>query len=104
MKVIHTPATAYVSTSSRYANSRVIQYRENKLLTFETYKKIRSNVASSTDQWMQINYYYEYRPDLVSAEVYGVPDLWWRLLEANSMKDIMEFKVGVNIRLPGNIF
>jgi hypothetical protein len=40
----------------------------------------------------------------VSLETYGVVDYWWKILEANNMKDIFDFKSGVNIRLPGSIF
>lgn len=55
------------------------------------------------DQFMEITPEIEYRPDLVSADVYGTPDFWCILMEANGMKDIMEFKKGRNIRLPGNV-
>ena len=100
-----TTASAYVSPSSRYVNSKVIQYTENRLLTFETYKKAnRVSLFSASDQWMEIEPAYEYRPDLVSVEIYGTPDFWWRILESNGMKDIMEFKAGVTIRLIGNVF
>lgn len=103
-KILSNRATAYVGSSSRYVNSKVMQYTENNLLTFETYKKIRVSAFTESDQWMEITAAYEYRPDLISAEIYGAPDFWWRLMEANDMKDIMEFKRGINIRLPGNVF
>jgi hypothetical protein len=39
----------------------------------------------------------------VSYEFYGTPDYWWRIMELNGMKDIMEFRTGVNIIISGNI-
>ena len=46
----------------------------------------------------------EFRPDLVSKEKYGVPDFWWKILEANKMKDIFEFRAGKTIILPENVY
>ena len=45
----------------------------------------------------------EYRPDLVSNRVYGTPDFWWRIMEANNIKDVFEFKAGLNLRIPGSV-
>lgn len=95
-------ARRYVNASSRYAGSKVIQYTEDKHITFETYKRKRV-LPGPEDQWLEITKAVEYRPDLVSAELYGAPDFWWRLLEYNGMKDVLEFKAGKNIRIPGDI-
>lgn len=91
-----------VKASSRYINSDVWNYTENKFLTFGIYKKPKRK-PSGDEQWMEITTDYEYRPDLVAYEVYGSPELWWSIMEFNGMKDILEFKTGVNIMLPGNI-
>lgn len=92
-------ATRFVPASSRYANSSVIYYTENKLLTFKTYKKQPTRL-SQQDKYYVITAGYEYRPDLVSNKVYGIPDFWWRIMEANNIKDIFDFKTGLNIRIP----
>jgi hypothetical protein len=42
----------------------------------------------------------EHRPDLVSFDHYGHVDNWWRILEANNIKDIWDFKAGTTIILP----
>lgn len=91
--------TRFVPASSRYENSTVIYYTENKLLTFKIYKKQPIRL-SSQDKYYVITAGYEYRPDLVSTKVYGLPDFWWRIMEANNLKDIFEFKTGLNIRIP----
>ena len=70
-------ASNLVSSSSRYISSSVLYYGENKFVTFETY--------------------------LVSFDYYGFSDVWWRILEANNMRDIFDFTVGKTIILPENI-
>jgi isocitrate lyase len=95
----------FVTPSSRYAGSAIVYYTDNKLLTFETYKKNKKTIDSTSKN----NKYYvvtpgtEYRPDLVAAEAYGSTDFWWKIMEANDIKDIFNFKAGLNIRLPDAI-
>jgi len=36
----------------------------------------------------------------VSHEYYGHVDNWWKILEANQIKDIWDFKAGITIMLP----
>jgi hypothetical protein len=91
----------YVVSTSRYVNSRVIYYGNDKKMTFNTYKK---NIISESedDKYMLITAGLEYRPDLVSQKVYFTPDYWWRIMEANDINDILDFKAGRTIRLPVN--
>lgn len=96
------PAKVYVEQTSRYRKSKVIHYTEDKKITFETYKKMGKPITGK-EQWLEITKPVEYRPDLVSEEVYGTPELWWSIMEFNGMKDILEFKAGINVRLPGSI-
>ncbi len=93
----------FVPVTSRYANQTVVYYTERKLLTYKTYKKA-TYTTSQKDRFMVVNKYYEYRPDLVSFDVYGTPDFWWKVLEANNINDVFNFKAGLNIRLPGSVF
>jgi len=95
-------AAQYVSSTSRYKSSDIIYYSENNLLTFKIYKK-RPMQFGTSDKWFEITPDVEYRPDLVSFDFYGVPDFWWKIMEMNRMKDILEFRAGRNIRLPGSI-
>jgi hypothetical protein len=93
----------FVTASSRYATSDVLYYTENKLLTFATYKKA-AQPLSKQDKYAIITPGTEYRPDLVSQKAYGTVDFWWKILEANGMKDVWEFKAGTNIRIPNSFF
>lgn len=95
-------ANALVSAGSRYLDSTVYYYGERNIITFETYKRKPYEVVGD-EKVMLINKGVEYRPDLVSYDYYGFPDMWWKILEANNMSDIFEFKSGRTIILPGSI-
>lgn len=89
---------AYTTTSSRYAMTPVIIY-EGKA-TYPVYRK-RYSPFGPQDRHYEITKETEYRPDKVSHRFYGTPDYWWKVMEMNGMKDILEFKAGRNIVLPG---
>lgn len=93
----------FVSRISRYVSSKVIYYSDERILTFETYKKEKYK-PDPNDQVAVIPAGMEYRPDLVSREKYGMSDFWWKIMEVNNIKDVMEFKAGRTIILPGNIY
>ena len=89
----------FVAPTSRYSNSKVLLWSDKHILTFATFK--RSTIPlSDSDKYTVITKSTEFRPDLVSQDAYGFPDFWWRILIANNMQDIFEFKVGTNIRVP----
>lgn len=96
------PASHFVSPDSRYLQSTVYYYTDRKLLTFGTYKRGVYR-PSRKDQYWIIEKGYEYRPDLVSNKKYGSSDFWWRIMEVNGMKDILEFKTGTNIMIPNSV-
>lgn len=89
----------YAGPTSRYATTPVIKY-EGKL-TYPIYKKKKLGI-SPQDQHYEITREMEYRPDLVALTFFGAPDFWWRIMEINGMKDILEFRAGRNIILPGS--
>lgn len=92
----------FVTQSSRYAASQLIYYGELHKMTFETYKR-QEVKYSNDDKFTIIPPGWEYRPDLASKYMYGTVDYWWKIMEMNGMKDIMEFKSGTNIRLPMSV-
>ena len=93
----------FVPVTSRYYGTDVIYYSDQKLITFPTYKK-KTYTPSTDDKVAAITPGMQYRPDLVSNKVYGVPDFWWKIMEVNGIKDVFDFKAGLTIRLPQNIF
>lgn len=95
-------ASAFVDFSSRYINSKVLYYGDDNLTTFETYKRPGLRLTKS-DRFYLITASTQFRPDLVSNLAYSDPSYWWKIMEANQMKDISEFKQGVTIRIPASI-
>jgi hypothetical protein len=93
------PAQSIVTPVSRYTKQVVIYYGENKLLAFNTYNR-KVYVPKGDEKVMLVTKGVEYRPDLVSQDFYGFPDNWWRILEANGMIDVWQFKAGMTIMLP----
>jgi len=91
----------YVDQMSRYINSTVEYYSTpiTQYITFSTYKK-QPQTVSSKDTFTVLNKKYEYRPDKLANDVYLDSRLWWRIMEANNIKDIFDFKAGINIRIP----
>lgn len=95
--------TKYVTPTSRYINSTVLYYGDKNNITFSTYKR-SENYDNSSDKFTVIPAGMEYRPDLISKKAYGVPDFWWKIMEANNIKDIFDFKSGLTIRIPNAFF
>ncbi len=102
-QIVETDIKPPVNVTSRYYDSTVIYYGQQNVLTYKTYRR-KSYPPSSEDRFMVISKTREFRPDLVAWEEYGVVSLWWKILEANGLKDIYDFRAGLNIRLPSNIF
>ena len=92
-------ATSVVTPGSRYRDQTVIYYGERRFLTFATYVR-KPYVPSGSERVMVVTKGLEYRPDLASHDFYGFPDNWWRILEANGMSDVYEFKAGKTVILP----
>lgn len=96
-------AKRFVPVTSRYSDTPVIYYTEKNLLTFTIYKKKQTPI-NQKDKYYVITAGTEYRPDLVSQKAYGTVDFWWKIMEANDIKDVFDFKAGLNIRIPDAVF
>lgn len=94
--------SSFVSGSSRFFTSPIIYYGDRNIITFKTYTR-KPPLFTGKDKFMIINKGQEYRPDLVSYRAYGTVDFWWKIMEANQIYDIFDFKAGVTIRIPGAI-
>jgi hypothetical protein len=102
IKRANIPTSQVVSGLSRYQSQTVIYYGEQKLIAFDTYIR-KKYVASGKERVMLLTKGIEYRPDLVSFDVFGTTDAWWKILEANHMQDIWEFKAGTTIIIPDSV-
>lgn len=59
--------------------------------------------AQSDDILMQINNTYQYRPDLLSYDLYQTPNLWWVFYQRNPntlTQPPFDFEQGVRIYIP----
>ena len=97
-----TTASTYASPNSRYLDSIVYYYGDQNKITYETYKR-KDIEETSNDRYAILESKYQWRPDRFAADVYGNKNLWWKIMEANNIYDIHDFKTGVQIRIPGNI-
>lgn len=94
------PTNSVAVANSRYLrNQNVIYYGEQRFITYDLYIRIPYE-RTGNEQIMVITKGVEYRPDLVSFDFYGFPDSWWKILEANKMKDVFQFQTGKTIILP----
>lgn len=92
-------SSGLVTSLSRYVPSTVIYWGDLRKITFKTYIRQPYTVTGS-EKVMLITPGNEYRPDLVSFDVYGTVDLWWRIMEVNAIYDVFDFKSGMTIILP----
>ena len=63
----------------------------------------RAIPKEADDQLMLINQTYQYRPDLLAFDLYGVAGLWWVFYQRNPntlTAPPMDFKAGTLIYLP----
>ena len=96
-------ASTFVPVGSRYHQSEVVYYGENKYITYPIYKKDENVDSGGKSKYTVINKSSEFRPDLISAEFYGTTMFWWKIMESNGIKDIYDFKSGLSIRIPPNV-
>lgn len=101
--VVDLPQRNFVDGESRYLSSTMMYYGEKNFLTFETYKRSPFQ-SSNNDRHYVITKGTEYRPDLVARRAYGNVSLWWKIMEANRIFDIYDFKAGRNIIIPDALF
>lgn len=47
----------------------------------------------SASDYVKLESQYHHRPDLLSQDMYGTPDLWYMILHINDIPSIIDFKV-----------
>ena len=86
-------AKRFVTATSRYAESQVLLYGKDRLLTFASYKR-KPYVPSDSDRFAVVPPGEEYRPDLTAFRAYGIVDYWWLLMEVNNFAGFGKNDVG----------
>jgi hypothetical protein len=87
---------AYYSNNSPWYNTQVKQNYLDVLT-------IRPVAAQTSDFLYTIESQYNYRPDLLAADLYGDPGLWWVFIQRNldTLQDpIFDFVAGTQIHIP----
>lgn len=90
------------AASSNYTNKSpwfITPIRNGALDLF----RIRPVSAEPDDYLYQIDPQYNYRPDLLSFDLYGTPKLWWVFSQRNmdAIQDpVFDFKTGTYIFIP----
>lgn len=77
--------------------------QKNVFIEYLDVLNLRTIPKDETDEIVAIESKHNERPDLLSTELYGTPDLWWVLTLANMdlIKDpIFDFTTGKEIRTP----
>jgi len=99
IQILTTPVSKFVLPTSRYNSCQVMLWSEKGVLTLTTYK--RTPITEQPDDMFRVlSKGEEYRPDKTSFAAYDTVDFWWRIMEANNIKDIFDYKAGLNIRIP----
>jgi Base plate wedge protein 53 len=91
-------AVVYDKSSPYYGTAQVTKY-----VNYLDFWKGVYILPQSTDSLVKLDARYHIRPDLLSSEVYGTPNLWWifMLRNPNVIKDpIYDFVTGIMIYVP----
>jgi hypothetical protein len=96
---LYTDKSSVLKKNSRYVQGGDSDVFPNSIGWWEKRSDILTDQAD--DIQMTLTMLYQGRPDLVSYQVYGRPDLAWLVLQYNNIVDINEeFVAGVVIQLP----
>jgi hypothetical protein len=92
---------AYVNipAGSRYATTQQVA-RKVDYLDYWNWNTLQ---VSPNDSAVVLDRKYQYRPDLLSYDVYGTVDLWWVFMVTNPdviHDPIYDFKAGILITIP----
>lgn len=88
---------ATISETSRYAGgiNTVINGR-NYILT----KKLINVPENTDDFYITLEQSNEFRPDIISNQVYEDPNYGWAIMEVNNISNFFELKSGTRLRIP----
>lgn len=92
MPTIYSKASPYYNTEQK-----------NDLIPYLDFMNFRDISADDTDIAMTVNTKFHQRPDLLSNDLYGTPDLWWIFIvrNPNQMSDpIHDLVTGLDLYVP----
>lgn len=87
--------------NSRYRGSTITSVNTTEGLQNYTILKLPIEVPETEyDFYISIDSSNEFRPDILSNQVYGTPDYGWALLEINTLRSFKDLKLQARLRVP----
>lgn len=91
---------AYIQ-GSRYRGSTITSVTTSEGLQNYTILKLPIQVPETEfDFYVSIDSNNEFRPDILSFQVYGTPDYGWALMEVNTLRSFKDLKLQARLRIP----
>jgi len=86
---------------SRYRGSTITSVGTTEGLQNYTILKLPIEVPETEyDFYVEIDSTNEFRPDMLSFQVYGTPDYGWALMELNKLRSFKDLTIGNRLRIP----
>lgn len=87
--------------SSRYRGSTITSVDTSEGLQNYTILKLPIVVPETEyDFYVEIDSTNEFRPDILSYQVYGTPDYGWALMEINTLRSFKDLTMRRRLRIP----
>lgn len=87
--------------NSRYRNSTITSVQTSEGLQNYTILKLPIVVPETEfDFYVDIDSTNEFRPDMLSFQVYGTPDFGWALMEVNNLRSFKDLYIQNRLRIP----
>lgn len=87
--------------NSRYRGSTITSVSTTEGLQNYTVLKLPIVVPETEfDFYVSIDSNNEFRPDILSYQVYGTPDYGWALMEINTLRSFKDLKLQARLRVP----
>lgn len=87
--------------NSRYRGSTITSVDTSEGLQNYTILKLPIQVPETEqDFFIEIDSTNEFRPDMLSFQVYGTPDFGWALMELNNLRSFKDLTIRNRLRVP----
>lgn len=86
---------------SRYRGSTITSVETDEGLQNYTILKLPIEVPEGeSDFYIEIDSTNEFRPDMLSFQVYGTPDYGWAIMEVNNLRSFKDLTLRRRLRIP----
>jgi hypothetical protein len=86
---------------SRYRGSTVSQVElDGELESYVFLRKPLLVEPDTEDKYVTLDQGNQFRPDIISNQVYGDPNFGWAIMEVNNIRSFVELTMGLRLRIP----